>query len=54
MGGRSLYASVVELSNTKNNKDKIHLALDGRRLTMVHTTTNQNHVGVGEYTLERR
>ena len=47
MGGRSLYASVVELSNTKNNKNKIHLALDGRQLTMVHTTTNQKHVGHG-------
>jgi hypothetical protein len=47
MGGRSLYASVVKLSNTKNNKNKIHLALDGRRLTIVHTTTNQKHAGHG-------
>ncbi len=54
MGGRSLYASVVELSDTQNNKNKIHLALDGRRLTMVHTTTSQKHAGVAEYTLERR
>jgi hypothetical protein len=54
MGECILYASVVKLSNAKNNKNKIHLALDGRRLTMVHTTTNQKHAGVVEYTLERR
>ncbi len=53
MGGRSLYASVVELSDTKNDKKKI-LALDGCGLTMVHTTTNQKHAGMAEYTLERR
>jgi hypothetical protein len=47
MGGHSLYASVVKLSNTKNNKNKIHLALDGHRLTMVDTTTNQKHAGHG-------
>ncbi len=49
MGGRILYASVAKLSNTKNNKNKIHIALDGRQLTMVHTTTNQKHAGVTEY-----
>ncbi len=54
MGGRSLYVLVVKLSNTKKYKNKIHLALDGRRLTMVHTTTNQKHAGMAEYTLERR
>jgi hypothetical protein len=47
MGGCSLYASVVKLGDTKNNKNKIHLALDGCRLTMVHTTTNQKHAGRG-------
>ncbi len=47
IGGCSLYALVVELSDTKNNKNKIHMALDGRRLMMVHTTTNQKHAGHG-------
>ncbi len=42
-GGRILSPLVVELSDTKNNKNKIHLALDGRRLTMVHATTNQKY-----------
>ncbi len=42
MGGCSLYTLVVKLSNTKNNKNKIHMALDGRRLSMVHTTTTKN------------
>jgi hypothetical protein len=54
MGRRSLYASVVELRDTKNNKNKIHLALDGCQLTMAHTTANQKHAGMVEYTLERR
>jgi hypothetical protein len=54
MGGHSLYASNVKLSDTKNNKNKIHLALDGRWLIMVHTTTNQKHAGMAKYTLERR
>ncbi len=49
MGGCTLYASVVELSNTINNKNKIQLALDGHRLTMGHTTTSQKHAGVAEY-----
>ncbi len=47
-GGCILYALVVELSDTKNNKHKIHLALDGRQLMMVHTTTNQKHASVAE------
>jgi hypothetical protein len=54
MRGCILYTSVVKLRDTKNNKNKIHLALDGRQLTMVHTTFNQTHAGMGEYTLERR
>jgi hypothetical protein len=54
MGGRILYTLVVELCDSKNNQNIIHLALDGCRLMMMHTTTNQKYVGVAEYTLERR
>ena len=54
MGGHILYALVVKLSDTKNDINEIHLAFDGRRLTMVHATTNQKHTSVADYALERR
>ena len=49
MGERILHALGIELSDTKNKKNKIYLAFDGGCQLTVHTTTNQKHVGVAVY-----
>jgi hypothetical protein len=52
MGGRILYASVIEMSDKKNKK-YIYLALYGRQSAMAYTTTNQKQTSVMKKIMER-
>jgi hypothetical protein len=42
------------IKQQENSKKKIHLALDGRRSKIAHTTINQKHAGMADSVLERR